>query len=92
MWSQATEQGRADRPVRDLICSMLSTTELFRLELGSVLLKITCETGSHLKALFVYNTSDIIPSKYIGMNIITKSCFLKHSLSGKSSHWVYMLV
>lgn len=58
---------------------MLSTTELFRPELGSVLLKVTCETGSLLKALSVYNISDMIPSRYISRDIFIESCFLKDS-------------
>lgn len=64
----------------DLICSMLSMPELFRPGLVCVLLKVTCEIHSHLKALSVYRTGDIFPSKHIGVNIIIKSCFLKHSL------------
>lgn len=58
---------------------MLSMTELFRPELGSVLLKVTCETGSLSKALLVLNISDMIPSRYISRDIIIKSCFLKDS-------------
>lgn len=61
------------------------------LDLGSVLLEFTCETGSYFKALSVYNTSDIIPSKYISMNIIIE-LFFEAFPSGKSSHWVYMVI
>lgn len=47
----------------DLICPMLSTTDLCRLGLGCALFKVPCETDSYWKALSVYNTSDIFPSK-----------------------------
>lgn len=47
VWSQATEQRRAARPVCDLTCSVLLATELFRLELGSVSLRL------HVKLILI---------------------------------------
>lgn len=65
----------ADWLVYDLTCCMLSTAELFRLGLGYVVLKVMCETDSHLKALSVYNTSDIFPSKQISVTLLSRVAF-----------------
>ena len=54
--------------------------KLFRPGLSFSFLKLTCETHSQLKALWVYRTGDIFLSKHISVNIIIKSYHLKHSL------------